>query len=231
MPESSRAHFVEILSVARARTDLDAPVNRPVVVLTIRPEPGSWRPQNLGLTIAQAERLRDDLTSLLEAPATFILLAVLALATGCSARVEVVNERPAAVEADSASVPPAASEKQSVVVDVDFRGQQQPGPVASPVASEQRAITPNPTSLNLGGIQVSGSENQIEFHYHRYRRSRLPVIVHPIIRHEIVIVPNDGSAPVVFMDNAPPRVVLTDKQAARAYAAHMLRLAQREGLR
>ena len=91
MSDFGHAHFVEVLSVARARTDLDAHEKRPVVILTIRPEPGSWRPHNLGLTIAQAERFRDDLDSLLSTPATFLLVAVLALATGCSAKVEVVN--------------------------------------------------------------------------------------------------------------------------------------------
>ena len=71
MSDFGQAQFIEVLSVARARTDLDDPVRRPVVILTIRPEPGSWRPHNLGLTLNQAERLRDDLISLLEAPATF----------------------------------------------------------------------------------------------------------------------------------------------------------------
>ena len=75
--------LVEFLSVARARTDLDCAEGRPIVVFTVRPEPDrSWRPHNLGLTVAQAERLRDDLTALLKAPATFLLLAVLALAVG-----------------------------------------------------------------------------------------------------------------------------------------------------
>ncbi len=71
MPDSPRAQFVEVLSVARGRTDLDAPEKRPVIILTIRPEPNSWRPHNLGLSIDAAERLRDDLISLLETPATF----------------------------------------------------------------------------------------------------------------------------------------------------------------
>ena len=61
------------------------------------------------------------------------------------------------------------------------------------------------------------------------QRAHLPVM-YPVIRHEMVIVPSDGSAPAVFMDNAPPRVAVVDKEVARAYAAHMLRLA-REGRR
>lgn len=62
-----QAQFVEVLSVARARTDLDAHEKRPVIVVTIRPEPDrSWLSHNLGLTIDAAERLRDDLTNLLD---------------------------------------------------------------------------------------------------------------------------------------------------------------------
>ena len=231
MADFGKAQFIEVLSVARA-TDLDSPEKSPAIVLTIRPEANSWRPHNLGLTIPQAERLRDDLDALLKTPATFLLIAVLAL--GCSAKVEVINERSTATQAEVDSVPTAspvaALEKQSVVVDVDFLGQRQPEPAAPQVPGEHRATTTAPVPVNTGGIQVNGNENKIEFHFHRHRRSRPPVIVYPIIRHQMIIVPSDGSAPAVFMDNAPPRVALVDEEVARAYAAHMLRLA-REGHR
>ncbi len=231
MSDSGMAQFVELLSVARASTDLDAHEKRPVVILSIRPEPDrNWRFHHLSLSITQAERLRDDLTSLLRAPTTFLLIATLALATGCSAKVEVVNEKSAAVEADSAAAPPASA-KHRTAVEVDFFGQQQPEPVIPKVANDQRATTPKAVPVNTSGIQVNGNENEIEFHYHRHRRSRSPVIVYPIVRHEMVIVPSDGSAPVVFMDNAPPRITLVDEQVARAYAEHMLRLAESEGHR
>lgn len=231
MSDFGQAQFVEILSVARARTDLDAPEKRPIVIVTIRPDPDrSWAYHHLSLSIAQAERLRDDLTNLLKAPATFILIAVLALATGCSAKVEVANERSTAAEADSVptAIPAATLEKQSVVVDVDFLGQRKSESVPRQVPGEQPVATPKPVPLNLGGIQVNGDENTIEFHFHRHRRSRSPVMVYPIVRHEMVIVPGDGTAPVVFTDNAPPRVAVVDKQVARAYAEHMLRLAREE---
>ena len=53
-----QAHFVELLSVARARTD-DPQV---AIILAIRPQPDrSWQWRNLGLTLNQARRLRDDL--------------------------------------------------------------------------------------------------------------------------------------------------------------------------
>jgi hypothetical protein len=68
-PMSEMAYFIEILSVARAKSDLDAEKKQPAIVVTIRPQPDrSWVFQNIGLTIAQAERLRDDVISLLKAP-------------------------------------------------------------------------------------------------------------------------------------------------------------------
>jgi hypothetical protein len=224
--------LVEFLAIARARTDLDCGEGRPIVLVTVRPEPDrSWRPHNLGLTIDAAKRLRDDLVNLLKTPAAFLLLAVLTLASGCSAKVEVTNERPAVAEADSATEPPSAAlEKSKTTVEVDFLGQPA-GPSVPKLANEQPIAMPTPVPVNMGGIQVNGNENRIEFHYYRCRRSRSPVIVYPIIRHEMVIVPGDGSAPVVFQDNAPPRVALVDEQVARAYAAHMLRLAEQEGRR
>jgi hypothetical protein len=67
MPE--QAHFIEIFSTARARTDLEFDEKQPAIVITVRPKPDrSWEFKNIGLTIAQARRLRDDLVNLLKAP-------------------------------------------------------------------------------------------------------------------------------------------------------------------
>ena len=147
-----------------------------------------------------------------------------------SARVEVVNETTPATQAEADSLPPAAAlERCRTAVEIDILGQRQPERAAPAVPGEHSATPPKSVPVNMGGIQVNGNENSIEFHYHRCRRSHLPVM-YPVIRHEMVIVPSDGSAPAVFMDNAPPRVAVVDKEVARAYAAHMLRLA-REGRR
>ena len=221
--------LVEFLSVARARTDLDTAEGRPIVVVTVRPHPDrSWQSHNLGLAIPQAERLRDDLIDLLKTPTAFLLLAVLALASGCSAKVEVTNERPAAIEGDSAAEPPSAAlEISRTTVEVDLLGRPAE-PSVPKVANKEPVATTEPMSVSTDGIQVNGDGNTIEFHFHRHRRSRFPTLIYPVVRHQMVIVPGDGSAPVVFLDNAPPRVTLTDEQVARAYAEHMLRLAQRE---
>lgn len=56
------AQPVELLSVGAATAD----DGRTVVVLTIRPDQGSWRPHNLSLTAEHFERLRRDLNDLAE---------------------------------------------------------------------------------------------------------------------------------------------------------------------
>ena len=51
MADFGQAQFVEILSVARARTDLDAHEKRPIVIVTIRPQPDrSWVYHHLSKT-------------------------------------------------------------------------------------------------------------------------------------------------------------------------------------
>ena len=164
---SDLAQPIELLSVARG-TDLDSPKNRPVVILSIRTEPDrNWRFHHLSMSIAQAERLRDDLTSLLGTPATFILLAILALGTGCSARVEVVNVKSAAVEADSASAPPVATvEKSRTAVEIDLMAQ----PQREPAAPSGTGGRPSPAEAE-GKPDVRGDVTLIvvkEVHKHRH---------------------------------------------------------------
>ena len=78
MPDHGHANFIELLGVARARKTDDPSEKEPVIILSIRPWPDrSWTFHHLGLTWNQAERLRDDLTTLLKTPTTFILIAVL----------------------------------------------------------------------------------------------------------------------------------------------------------
>lgn len=63
------AQFIEILSTARAKTDLEFDKKQPAIVVTVRQQPDrSWEFKNIGLTLDQARRLRDDLVNLLKAP-------------------------------------------------------------------------------------------------------------------------------------------------------------------
>ena len=106
------------------------------------------------------------------------------------------------------------------------------------LAEEERKDTAEVIGGGDGSITVGG-KSKVEFHYHEAPKQRkrkvqtrhVPVTVNPIMRHEMVIVPSDGQAPVIFKDNCPPRVAVVDAEVARAYAAHMLRMAQVHGTR
>jgi hypothetical protein len=98
--------------------------------------------------------------------------------------------------------------------------------------------TPEVIGGGDGSITVGGKNNTVEVHHHyppepkrKRRKAKVTVTgpVYPIMRHEMVIVPSDGSAPVIFADIAPPRVATVDKEVARAYSAHMLRMAKQYG--
>jgi len=77
---------VEYLGLAEGLTG--PPSAEPVTIVTIRPDPGSYRPHNIAIAKAQAERLWQDLSTVLNRFAVLLVYVLLA-ATGCSTRVEV----------------------------------------------------------------------------------------------------------------------------------------------
>ena len=78
---------VELLGVAEAVAN-----EQPVIVITIRPDPSTFRPHNIALTKDQAWRLATDLGSIL-LPFVLLVCVLLATATGCGARVEVESAK------------------------------------------------------------------------------------------------------------------------------------------
>ena len=71
--------MVELLGVWPAEAKVGSPpVKEPVVVITVRPYPGSNRSHNLGISLAQAQRLFEDLASVLQRSVVLLMLAVLA---------------------------------------------------------------------------------------------------------------------------------------------------------
>jgi hypothetical protein len=111
----------------------------------------------------QARRLRDDLTTLL-------LVALLTVAAGCSAKVEVVNERSTPAETDSVpTAPPSvAVERQKVNVDVDiFFGRESESEDASTIRGKHRA----PVRRQAGGSNAHDPGMTV-------------VVVQPIHRHK-----------------------------------------------
>jgi hypothetical protein len=136
----------------------DATEEEPVVIVTVRPDPGSFRPHNIGLTSEQAQRLCADLASLFETFSSLgvLLLAILALGFtgGCSARYEARDERTAAPanKSDRPQNEPGAvaAEKSAMLVEVDLLRDNAP-------ASKAPAAAPGAESRATGGpINVSG---------------------------------------------------------------------------
>ena len=61
-----RVHEVDYLATTNAKID-----DAPVVVITIRPEPPAFRPHNLAIARSQAERLFEDLKTVLSRSAVW----------------------------------------------------------------------------------------------------------------------------------------------------------------
>jgi hypothetical protein len=59
-PHEVAIHTVDYLNATGGATEEDGPV----VVLTVRPDAGSWRPHNIALTVRKAQRLQADLNRL-----------------------------------------------------------------------------------------------------------------------------------------------------------------------
>jgi len=76
-----KVHEVQYLSCSTGKVD-----GEPAVVITIRPDEGSFRPHNIAIPRPAAERLLEDLQRLLA------VVPLLLLLTGCSGRVDVTTE-------------------------------------------------------------------------------------------------------------------------------------------
>jgi len=104
---------IELLSVITANRNRDG---ESLVVLTIRPDLPNFRPHNIGLSMSQAERLFDDLGTIIQKAAlrSAMLLLVVGLA-GCSSRVEVSAEStsPPVAEAVESESQPAVTQKRT----------------------------------------------------------------------------------------------------------------------
>ena len=140
-----QVHEVQYLAATNAKID-----DKPVVIITIRPDKGSFRPHNLAISRSSGERLLADLKALLSRATVCLLLLALAGLTGCSADVKVETEssRP---EAQS-EVPTIERSRTAVAIDL-FRDQ---GPVL--VESGE------PVEMPLDGTLVV--EGCLHFHEH-----------------------------------------------------------------
>ncbi len=145
-PRNLMVQMVEYLAAWPGEAKVGSPpVEEPVVVLTFRPDERSFRPHNVGISWAQAERLWEDLGSILQKSAVFLLLA---LCTGCSARVDVERENWRKTSSE------ANGRKDRTAVQVEVMQNLQPEGKTIPQPSE-----PKPAMVRQ--INVSGDNNII----------------------------------------------------------------------
>ncbi len=133
-------HEVEFLSVSTATTK-----DGRVVVITIRPDKGSFRPHNLAVARSSAERLLEDLKQLL---AVTPLLLLLMIGTGCSGRVDVTTERTA--PSDSTAV-----EKSHSSAEINVLAAPEKTSVARP--EEQPALPEG----KVRSVEIDGDGNVV----------------------------------------------------------------------
>ncbi len=120
MPNDLTVHMVEYLSATTCQIGGDDPDEQEeIVCITIRPDEGSFRSHNVGLKNSAAQRLLSDLKRLLNAAPLILLLF-----TGCSARVEVTQERsaPATKAVVAVDVLAESDEQKEKPVDVIVAG-------------------------------------------------------------------------------------------------------------
>ncbi len=159
---------VELLAVAPGRS----PSGEQTVILTIRPDQGSFRPHNIAISQAQAKRLLKSLRAILRQPPLILLLSlVLASAAGCSAEVEVISEK-IAPRADAESPSPVVEERARTAVAVSLLDGREPKPVEEPSPVEEPpADDPQPESEEE--IEIKGDGNVViviegDLHQHRH---------------------------------------------------------------
>lgn len=173
--------LVELLGISQATAW--PPSTDEVVIITVRPEPNSFRPHNLASKKAQAVPLLRDLERLLRSPA-MILLACLASA-GCSARVGV--ERGSGTDATATET--SSTEISRTTVELDFQPhppqpvpQPKPPPVTVTVAPE-----PQPVIVTGNNVIFSYREGDThnETHIHVHDAPQRHVEETAVIRREV----------------------------------------------
>jgi len=168
------SQLVELLGISE--TMGWPPSGESVVVITVRPEPTSFRPHNLALKKTQAVRLLKDLESLLR-PTVVVLVACVALvAAGCSARVEVEQTN----DTDATATEATTADFHRTTVEVDFQPRP-PQPVPQPKPPRVTVtVTPEPQPVIVTGNTLIFNYRAGDMNY----TSDVHVHVHePVQRH------------------------------------------------
>jgi hypothetical protein len=169
--------LVELLGISQATAW--PPSTEEVVIITVRPQPDSFRPHNLALKKAQAVRLLRDLERLLR-PTVVVLVAFLALAAvGCSARVEVERTN----DTDATATEATTAEFQRTTVELDFQSrspQSKPSPPPPPTVTTE----PKPTTVTNNIVVIKGGDTHNETHI-RVHDAPQRYVEETVIRREV----------------------------------------------
>ena len=138
-PSELKVHEVQYLSCSTGKID-----GEPIVVITIRPDEGSFRPHNLGLVRSQANRLLEDLQRLLAVTPLLLLLM-----TGCSGRVDVTTETRTPSETTE------TVEKLHTSVGIDVLGDRDEAAESRP---EEPSVLPEG---KVKFVEIDGDENVV----------------------------------------------------------------------
>ncbi len=169
MQPDSHVHIVEYLTTS--------PANSPqgeTVVITIRPDPDSFRPHNLALLKPAAERLLADLQKSLARISLFLLLPLIADG-GCSGHVEVSTETRSPSETTEGVEKFNTQVSLSLLTDGDEPSPLLPYPEPTePPETEEEAV-----KITGDGNVVVAIEGDIHFHEHRHEHLHIETASEP----------------------------------------------------
>ena len=146
-----QVHEVEFLSISNAKI-----LEEPVVVITVRPDEGSFKPHNISIPRSQAKRLLEDLKSVLSRPTAFLMLIALVGFAGCSADVEVETQTTSPRPEAATGV--LTTERSRTAVSIDLLRERR-----SVVMEDGR-----PADVPLGGTMVVEACVHLHEHLHVY---------------------------------------------------------------
>lgn len=164
MQPDFHVHIVEYLSTTPANTPQGE-----TVVVTIRPEPDSFRPHNLALLKSVAERLVADLQKSLARISLLVLPPL--LAGGCSGHVEVSTETRTPSKTTESVEKFDTQVSLSLLTDWDEPSPPSPEPTEPPETEE-------------GSVEITGDGNVVvaiegDMHIHRHRHEHLHIEATP----------------------------------------------------
>lgn len=179
MPDN-QPHFptqpIEYLAVSEGL--LGHPTSgKPVIILSIRPDPPNFLVVNLALSLDQAWRLARDIENLL---IPFVLLLGILLTTGCGAKVEV----------ESAKWSPSWGEKATTSVEVDLLRSQRPERGEETKAKEPQP-EPNPADekpvIGSGNTTVIINYRGGDKHYHNETHVHVHEAAVPKVDERVIV--------------------------------------------